>query len=155
MKRLVALVMAGAAGVWLGWRALVRRTGDSQMVWLSRELEEVERRDGLVMGAARIENRGNALGVVRRVEGRLVDGGSGRVLVTRRGSSPPERGWWVSNILQPGESCVAEIDVHPDGDLTGPITLELTVQEMGRRIFQYRTVRLGVPSPEPVLKRRR
>jgi len=146
MSRSLRRVLLVAAAAWLGWVALVRRTGDSRMVWQSDRLDEVQRKDGVVTGSATIVNEGNTLGVVRRVEGRVVQGATGRVLATLRGSRPPERGWWVSNILQPGESCVAEVDVHlQNGEPTGPLVIELTAQEMGRRVFQYRTARFAVP----------
>ncbi len=145
MRRgLLLLFCLLAAGAWAGWLALVRRTGDSRMVWRGEELTEVDRTNGLVTGIVAIENVGDALGVVRRVEGRIVDGARGHVLATLRDSRPPERGWWVSNILKPGESCVAEVDIHLDEPAAGPLTIELTAQEMGRRVFQYRTARLRV-----------
>ena len=144
MRRLLLIVLFLAGGGWVGWMALVRRTGDSNMVWAAGELSGVDQRDGLVTGTIGIENTGNALGVVRRVEGRIVEGGPGTVAATLRGSRPPERGWWVSNILKPGESCVAEIDVTLNGPATGPLVIELTAQEMGRRVFQHRTARVRV-----------
>ncbi len=133
---LIALV-AGAAVV---WRSLVNHNGDSHMVWDDR-LDAVRREGDGLSATVGISNRGNALGVVRRVDGRIVAGGPGRVLATLKGSRPPERGWWVSNILKPGESCTAEVDVMPDSLSDGPLTIELTIQEMGRRVFQYRTAR--------------
>ena len=138
------MLVAGAA--WLVWVALVRRTGDSRMVWQSDQLDELQRTGDVISGAVTIANEGNTLGVVRRVDGRIVEGGAGTVMATLRGSRPPERGWWVSNILLPGASCVAEVDVHlHDGAPMGPLVIELTAQEMGRRLFQYRTSRFAVP----------
>lgn len=148
MKRPLLLITTALAAAWVWWTALVRRTGDSFMVWGSERLADIEKRDGTIAGTVPIENRGNALGVVRRVEGRVLSGGHGRVVATRAGSRPPERGWWVSNILLPGESCRAEIEVVLEGEESGPLVLELTVQEMGRRVFQYRTVRVRVQAPD-------
>lgn len=140
-------VAAAAAGLVWGWRAFTRRRGDCHMVWASDELSEVEFRDGIVTGTIGIENQGTSLGLVRRVEGRIVEGGRGTVLATLRGSRPPERGWWTSNVLKVGESCVAEIDVILEGMPTGPLLIELTAQEVGRRVFQYRTSWVRVPLP--------
>ena len=47
-------------------------------------------------------------------------------------------------------SCVAEVDLLLEAEPTGPIVVELTLQEMGRRVFQYRTARVHVPVPVPV-----
>jgi hypothetical protein len=120
------------------------------MAWQSDHLAEVDRLNGTLSGVIGIQNQGRALGVVRRVDGHVVSGATGAVLCTLQGSRPPERGWWVSNILRPGMSCVAEIDILLEAEPTGPIVLELTVQEMGRRVFQYRTARVTVPVPDRV-----
>jgi hypothetical protein len=120
------------------------------MVWLSEVLGEVDRLDGTLTGVIGIQNQGRSLGVVRRVEGHIVSGATGAVLCTLQGSRPPERGWWVSNLLRPGMSCVAEIDLLLEAEPTGPVTIELTLQEMGRRVFQYRTARVHVPVPAAV-----
>jgi len=146
----VRALAAAAGGAAVGVKAFTWWRGDSRMVWLSEVLGEVDRLDGTVSGVVGIRNQGRALGVVRRVEGRIVSGASGAVLATLQGSRPPERGWWVSNILQPGMSCVAEIDLVLEAEPTGPITIELTLQEMGRRVFQYRTARVHVPLPARV-----
>jgi len=122
---------AAAGGAAVGLKTFKWWRGDSRMVWLSEVL-------------------GRSLGVVRRVEGRIVSGASGAVLCTLQGSRPPERGWWVSNLLRPGMSCVAEVDLLLEADPTGPIIVELTLQEMGRRVFQYRTARVHVPVPAAV-----
>ena len=126
MKRLGLLAVALAGGLWAVWQAFVRRQGDSEMVWLSDHLDDLTRSDGNATGTIGIENRGRQLGVARRVEGTVV-GGQGRVRATLQGSRPPERGWWVSNILKPGERCVAEIDVELESDPAGVfLMLELT-----------------------------
>lgn len=120
------------------------------MVWQSDHLAEVDRLDGTLTGVIAIQNQGRSMGVVRRVTGRIVSGASGAVLATLQGSRPPERGWWVSNILQPGKSCVAEIDLLLEAEPSGPVVVELTLQEMGRRVFQYRTAQVTVPLPDRV-----
>lgn len=149
MRRLllVAGALAGAAAG--GWRYLVCRTGDPRFEWVARELADVRRDGRTLSGTIGIVNRGTALGVVRKVEGRVVTGGPGRVLVTLQGSAPPERGFWVSNFLDPGESCVAEVDVELEAEHAGPVTVELTAQELGRRLFQYRRAEVAVPEPAP------
>lgn len=117
------------------------------MCWLGDQLSDVVRTEDLVTGVIAIENRGTSLGVVRRVEGKVVSGGSGRVLATRKGSRPPEAGWWVSNVLRPGESCEAEIALVLPEEPAGQLVVDLTLQEMGRRVFQYRAARVQVPVP--------
>ena len=141
---------AAAGGAALGLKTFKWWRGDCRMVWLSEVLGEVDRVAGTLTGVIGIQNRGRSLGVVRRVEGHIVSGASGAVLATLQGSRPPERGWWVSNLLQPGMSCVAEIDLLLEAEPTGPIEIELTLQEMGRRVFQYRTARVHVPLPATV-----
>ena len=148
-KAPLALV-AAAGGAVLGFRTFTWWRGDCRMAWLSEVLGEVDRSDGTITGVIGIQNRGRSLGVVRRVEGHIVSGATGAVLATLQGSRPPERGWWVSNILQPGQSCVAEVDVLLEADPSGPLVIELTLQEMGRRVFQYRTARVHVPVPARV-----
>jgi hypothetical protein len=148
IRRLLTLAGAVFGLCAAGWLILIRRQGDSKMAWSATELSDVERWDGTITGTLGIENRGRSLGVVRRVEGRIVEGARGSVLATLRGSRPPQRGWWVSNILKPGESCVAEIDVVlEDTEPQWPLTIELVAQEMGRRVFQYRAARVNVPPP--------
>ncbi len=139
---------AAAAGAVVGVRTFTWWRGDCRMAWLAEELSEVDHRPGTLTGLIGIQNQGRSLGVVRRVDGRIVSGATGAVLATLQGSRPPERGWWVSNLLRPGMSCTAEIDVLLEAEPTGPVVVELTLQEMGRRVFQYRTVRVTVPVPE-------
>ena len=141
---------AAAGGAAIGLKTFKWFRGDSRMVWLSEVLGEVDRVDGTLTGVIGIQNQGRSLGVVRRVEGHIVSGASGAVLCTLQGSRPPERGWWVSNLLRPGMSCVAEVDLLLEAEPTGPIVIELTLQEMGRRVFQYRTARVDVPLPAAV-----
>ena len=151
-RLLIAVAALGGAGAWAGWKLLVKRTGDPLFVWTDIELSNVTRTGSTLSGTIGIANRGSALGVVRRVDGRVVSGGAGRVLATLQGSDAPERGWWYSNFLQPGESCVAEVDVELDGETDAPVEIELTIQELGRRLFQYRTIRLTV-DPAPAAQR--
>ena len=145
----VGLAAAVASAV-VGVKTFTWWRGDCRMAWQSDQLSEVDRLNGTLTGVIGIQNQGRALGVVRRVDGHVVSGATGAVLATLQGSRPPERGWWVSNILRPGMSCVAEIDILLEAEPTGPIVLELTVQEMGRRVFQYRTAEVTVPVPDRV-----
>ncbi|HEX7277821.1 MAG TPA: hypothetical protein VF244_10645, partial [Acidimicrobiales bacterium] len=132
MTKALLAMAAAAGGAVLGFRTFTWWRGDCRMEWLSEVLDEVDRLDGTLSGVIGIQNRGRSLGVVRRVEGHIVSGATGAVLATLQGSRPPERGWWVSNILQPGQSCVAEVDVLLEAEPTGPVVIELTLQEMGR-----------------------
>ena len=141
---------AVAGGAVLGVRTFTWWRGDCRMAWLSDHLTEIDRHDGTITGVVSIQNQGRSLGVVRRVESHIVSGAEGAVLATLQGSRPPERGWWVSNLLQPGQSCIAEVDLLLEGEPTGPVVVELTLQEMGRRVFQYRTTRVTVPVPDRV-----
>jgi hypothetical protein len=155
----VKKVLIGAAGLAgmaaAGWAALVRIQGDSRMVYEPEALSSVTASgDGRsIHGEITIVNRGKVGGVVHKAFGRIVNGPPGRVLMTRKGSRPPQRGWWQSNCLLPGESCVAEVDVELDGPppANGPVTIELDVHEIGRRLLVHRRVRLtlpiGVPAP--------
>ncbi len=148
--RVPVAAAAATAGAVLGVKTFTWWRGDSHMVWQSDHLAEVDRLDGTITGLIGIQNQGRSLGVVRRVTGHIVSGATGAVLATLQGSRPPERGWWVSNILQPGMSCLAEIDLLLEAEPTGPVVVELTLQEMGRRVFQYRTARVTVPLPARV-----
>jgi hypothetical protein len=149
-KLVVGLAGIGGAAA-AGWVALVRIQGDSHLVYEPQKLGSVSwSADGRTAhGEIGIVNRGKVGGVVHKVFGRIVDGPPGRVLVTRRGSRPPARGWWQSNCLLPGESCAAEVDVELDGAPDGPVTIELDAHEIGRRLVVHRTVRLALPAPHP------
>jgi len=148
----VIRTVLGAAGltgaaVTAGWFVLARIQGDSEMGY--GPCTVMGTGDGSVHAEVEVINRGREAGVIRRVDGVLVEGPAGRVLVTRKDSQPPERGWWVSNILQPGESCTAEVDVEIVGPGTGPVIIELDIHEIGRRLLVHRKVRLTLPIGVP------
>lgn len=138
--------LAGAAAT-AGWFALARVQGDSEMGFGPSTV--LETREGAIHAEIEVVNRGREGGVIRRIDGLLVEGPSARVLVTRRDSHPPQRGWWVSNILRPGESCVAEIDVELAEASPGPVIVELDLHEIGRRLLVHRKVRLTLPTAAP------
>lgn len=149
MRGLV-LTAAGLAGAAVaGWAALVRVQGDSEMVVEPGALTNVTSDGRVIRGEVTITNRGKAGGVVHKVEARPGPGWTARVLVTRQGSRPPHRGWWQSNCLSPGQSCVAEVDIEPEGRGEGALTVELDVHEIGRRLVVHRTARLTVDVPAP------
>jgi len=140
----VALPAVAAAG----WAALVRAQGDSLITFEPESLTSVTGDDRIIHGEVTMYNRGKAGAVVHKVDGRLVSGGTGRVLVTRKDSRTPERGWWRSLCLTTGESCVGEVDIEldsPAADLT--VVIELDAHEVGRRLKVHRVVRLTVPVP--------
>jgi hypothetical protein len=140
------LVSAAATA---GWFVLVRVQGDSEIGYGPSTV--IGTAEGSVHAEVELVNRGREAGVIRKVEGTLVDGPTGRVLVTRKDSQPPQRGWWVSNILKPGERCIAEIDVELAEPGPGPVIVALDAHEIGRRLLVHRRTRLtlpvGVPSP--------
>lgn len=138
--------MVGAAAA-AGWVVLVRVQGDSEMGY--GPCSVIGTAEGTVHAEVRLVNRGREAGVIRRVDGALVEGPPGRVLVTRKDSQPPERGWWVSNILKPGETCIAEIDVEIVGAGSGPVIVELDLHEIGRRLLVHRKTRLTLPIGVP------
>lgn len=144
-------VVLGAGGVLgaatTGWLALARVQGDSEMGYGPCTIIDTDERS--VHAEITIVNRGREAGVIRRVDGLLVDGPAARVLVTRKESHPPERGWWVSNILKPGETCVAEIDVDLVGPGAGPVIAELDVHEIGRRLVVHRKTLVTLPIGAP------
>jgi hypothetical protein len=137
----VIRVLFGAAGLatagaTAGWFVLARVQGDSEMGYGPSTIM------GTAEGSVHAE-------VIRKVEGTLVEGPPGRVLVTRKDSQPPQRGWWVSNILKPGETCVAEIDVELVGPGQGPVIVALDLHEIGRRLVVHRRTRLTLPIGVP------
>jgi hypothetical protein len=138
--------LAGAAAT-AGWFALARIQGDSEMGF--GPLTVVETTEGSVHAEIELVNRGREGGVIRRLDGHFVEGPTGRVLVTRKDSLPPQRGWWVSNILRPGETCVAEIDVELEEPGRGPVIIELDLHEVGRRLLVHRKTRLTLPAGVP------
>ena len=138
--------LAGAAAT-AGWFALARAQGDSEMGF--GPCTVLETSESAVHAEIEIVNRGREAGVIRRLDGRLVEGPTSRVLVTRRDSHPPQRGWWVSNILRPGESCVAEIDVEIAAASPGPVIVELDLHEIGRRLLVHRKIRVTLPTGVP------
>jgi hypothetical protein len=139
--------LAGAAAT-AGWFVLARVQGDSEIGYGPSTV--IGTAEGSVHAEVELINRGREAGVVRKVLGTLVDGPPGRVLVTRKDSQPPQRGWWVSNILKPGESCVAEIDVELVGPGAGPVIVALDCHEIGRRLLVHRRTRLTLPVGVPV-----
>jgi hypothetical protein len=133
-----------------GWFALVRIQGDSEMGFGPCTVIHTDDREA--HAEVTIVNRGREGGVIRRLDGKVVDGPPSRVLVTRRDSQPPQRGWWVSNILKPGETCVAEIDVELIAPGAGAVIVELDLHEIGRRLVVHRKTRLTLPignAPRP------
>lgn len=139
--------LAGVAAT-AGWIALARVQGDSEMGFGPSTV--IETTEGSVHAEVVIVNRGREAGVIRRLDGRLVEGPTGHILVTRKDSQPPQRGWWVSNILRPGETCVAEIDVELAEPGPGPVIVELDLHEIGRRLLVHRKTRLTLPAGVPV-----
>ena len=138
--------MAGAAAT-AGWFVLARVQGDSEIGFGPSTIMGPD--EGSVHAEVELINRGREAGVIRKVEGTLVEGPPGRVLVTRKDSQPPQRGWWVSNILKPGESCIAEIDVELVGPGTGPVIVSIDAHEIGRRLLVHRRTRLTLPIGVP------
>ncbi|HZD65253.1 MAG TPA: hypothetical protein VE152_04065 [Acidimicrobiales bacterium] len=151
--------LAAATGAAVGaWALFVRHQGDSEMAYATEELSGVTWEDGVLRGTIRLENRGRQTAVVRRIEGQVVSGGTGEVAVTRQGSRPHVRGWWSSNLVEPGESCVAEVDITLDptaGEPSRPrpVVIELDLQEIGRTPAVQRRALIKVPTPVPVLGR--
>ena len=142
------MVAAGAAGaVVAGWKVFVRVQGDSEVEFAAAELSDVEMAHGVLHGHIGLVNRGRQLSTLRRVEGRIVQGPPGRVLVTLQGSSPHQRGWWVSNLLKPDESCVAEVEIELQDPPTAPVVIELDAEDIGRGLAVHRTARIRVPVP--------
>ncbi|MGI8984305.1 MAG: hypothetical protein ACR2HM_07205 [Acidimicrobiales bacterium] len=143
---LTATGLAGAAAT-AGWFVLAKAQGDSEMGYGPSTIMGTA--EGAVHAEVELVNRGREAGVVRKVEGTLVEGPPGRVLVTRKDSQPPQRGWWVSNILKPGETCTAEIDVELAGRAQGPVIVALDMHEIGRRLVVHRRTRLTLPIGVP------
>ncbi len=144
-------MLAGAgmvsAAATAGWFVLARVQGDSEIGYGPSTVMGTA--EGSVHAEVELVNRGREAGVIRKVDGVLVDGPAGRVLVTRKDSQPPQRGWWVSNILKPGESCVAEIDVELVEPGPGPVIVQLDAHEIGRRLLVHRRTRLTLPIGAP------
>jgi hypothetical protein len=139
--------LAGAAAT-AGWFVLARVQGDSEIGFGPSTVMGTD--EGSVHAEVELINRGREAGVIRKLEGTLVEGPPGRVLVTRKDSQPPQRGWWVSNILKPGETCIAEIDVELVGPGGGPVIVALDAHEIGRRLLVHRRTRLTLPIGVPV-----
>ena len=143
---MAAVAVPGLAAA--GWAALVRSQGDSLMTLEPEALTNVTGDNRIMHGEVTVFNRGKAGGVIHKADVRLVSGGTGRVLITRKDSRTPERGWWRSLCLTPGESCVGEIDIELDEPALGSsLVIELDLHEVGRRLKVHRVVRLTVPVP--------
>ena len=141
----VALAVPGLAAA--GWAALVKAQGDSLITFEPEAVTDVAGDSRLIHGEVTMFNRGKAGGVIHRVESRIVTGGPGRILVTRKDSRTPEKGWWRSVCIVPGESYVAEIDIELEQPAVEPVVIELDVHEIGRRLKVHRVVQLPVPVP--------
>ena len=147
IRGLLALTGLAGAGATAGWLVLARIQGDSEIGFGPATVIGTD--EGSVHAEVELINRGREAGVIRKVLGEMVDGPPGRVLVTRKDSQPPERGWWVSNILKPGEGCIAEIDVELVGPGPGPVIVALDAHEIGRRLLVHRRTRLTLPIGVP------
>jgi len=145
MWRLLRAVLSGATLTAAAWRLFVLIQGDSRIEFTSDRLERVRRTDDGLTGVVELRNVGRQCGILRRVDARI--DAPRRVRVTRQESRPHERGWWVSNILEPGESCAAEVDVVFDHQPEEPLFVELETQEIGRGLIVKRSKRLAVPLP--------
>lgn len=147
IRGLLGLTGAGAAAATAGWFVLARIQGDSEIGFGPATI--IGTAEGSVHAEVELVNRGREAGVIRKVLGEMVDGPPGRVLVTRKDSQPPQRGWWVSNILKPGETCTAEVDVELVGPGEGPVIIALDAHEIGRRLLVHRRTRLTLPIGAP------
>lgn len=136
--RALASVLLSTGGAVAAWGAFVRIQGDSEVVYGSDELSHVGVQNGSLYGEVAIVNVGRQMAAIRRVEGRVVEGPRTRVLVSRQGSRPHERGFWVSNLLKPGESCVVVVEVELDATPETGVVIELDVHEIGRRLLVHR-----------------
>ena len=143
-RAVLGITGLASAAATAGWLALARVQGDSEMGY--GPCTVMGSSDGAVHAEVEVVNRGREAGVIRRLDGHLVEGPSGRVVVTRKDSHPPAPGWWVSNILRPGETCVAEVDVELDEPSEGPVIVALDLHEIGRRLLVHRQTRLTLPT---------
>jgi hypothetical protein len=148
VKRVAALGLAVPAAAAAAWAALVKSQGDSQMTFEPPALTNVTGDSRLIHGEITMFNRGKAGGVIHKVDGRMVSGGEGRVLITRKDSKTPERGWWRSLCLTTDQSCVGEVDIELEEAAAGAVVIEIDVHEVGRRLKVHRVVQLTVPVPE-------
>ena len=135
------------AGAWAAWSLFVTIQGDSEVVFGSDELSNLSEHDGVLRSEIVLMNRGRQLAALRRVEGRVLEDQRATVHVTRQGTHPSEPGLWISNLLKPGDSCVAEVEVHVGSGLTSPLTIELDVHEIGRRPLVHRRRRFSIDPP--------
>lgn len=152
--RALAWGLLSVGGALAGWSAFARIQGDSEVVYASDELCGVTVHDRLLRGQIVLLNRGRQLAAIRRVGGRVIDGPPGRVFVTRQGSRPHEHGFWISNLLKPGQSCVAEVEVELDEVPRWPVVIELDVEEIGRSLLVHRRGQLRLPLPTLQVARR-
>ncbi|MCA1692701.1 MAG: hypothetical protein LC733_11085 [Actinobacteria bacterium] len=146
MKRVLLLLGALIGASAAGWAAFAKFQGDSHLTYEGDSLSGLTGDGRTFHGEITVMNRGQQGGVLHKFFGRVVDGPPGRVLVTRKGSKPPERGWWVSNVMKQGDLCVAEVDVELDEPATGPVVIELDAHEIGRRLVVHRTLRVTLPA---------
>jgi hypothetical protein len=150
VNRLLVGAATLAGGAALGWAALVKTQGDSHVAYEAEGLSGLHGDARTLHGEVTLRNEGKAGAVVHKVLGRIVEGPPGRVLVTRGGSRPPQRGWWQSNCLLPGETCVAEVDIELDEPATAPVTIELDVHDIGRRLVVHRRAQFTLDVPAMV-----
>ena len=147
MKRAAVTALAVPAALVAGWAAWVKVQGDSRITFEPEALTGVRGDARTIHGEVTMFNRGKAGSVIHKVDGRVVSGGTGRVLITRKDSRTPERGWWRSLCLTKDESCVGEVDIELEAPATGPLVIELDAHEIGRRLKVHRVVQLSVPIP--------
>jgi hypothetical protein len=79
MRGVLGLTGLGAAAATAGWFVLARIQGDSEIGYGPSTIMGTA--EGTVHAEVELINRGREAGVIRKVEGTLIDGPPGRVLV--------------------------------------------------------------------------
>jgi hypothetical protein len=136
-----------ALGLVAGWKLFTRMQGDSDIVVDDASFASEPDVAHVVRGSIAFSNRGRQTGVLRRVAVTVLGEPDATVTVERRGSRPHQPGWWVANLVHPGETTVADIEICFPQD-PGPTVLEVDIEEIGRGLLRHRSSRHVVSSAD-------
>ncbi|MCL5292756.1 MAG: hypothetical protein M1548_09630 [Actinobacteria bacterium] len=162
-------IIIGALALAGGYAAYyIKRQGDSDIVLVTQSIEAPELIKPEEMAtfsrSLTFENRGTQDGVLLdvRVSAPRAPGVLIEPSIVRKGTRPSQLGYWVSNILEPGESCEGELTVEmstASSEALGRLNdLSLTVSfdAVGRSLLVTKspTVKIVVPARDRRLETR-
>ncbi|MHB0975580.1 MAG: hypothetical protein ACYC1U_00110 [Candidatus Aquicultorales bacterium] len=141
--------------------AYIKRQGDSNIVLLTDGVElpgSVSDKGATVAHSIFFKNAGKQDGVLLDVRVSAIHTPEVHVepQLIREGTNPSELGYWVANILEPGETCegILTMDVGLAGRPPSDLAITLTYDEVGRSPMITKTadVKIRIPAAQKANK---